>query len=385
MPSDERATRSSRLLAPFDTPGLTSGQERVLTVALVLVLALFAGGWGYVVVETAAEREVLGVARELATSPLASTQPPPVERVLDRLMTAVRSDAWAGRSGAVRALILEDADSARLARSLGLDSLPAGARVELDPTGEEPAPRGKAGAEARPGTERPGVFSVLLRLRNSVRRVADVTVLNPVPTNLVTEGRLGDYLIGEWPTRRERPARLRTEAYDPPTGLIAVTPRNRDTPVSEHLTLGDFLTKGQRDVWPKYVAITPELLDKVELTIQELERAGHPVENVGVISGFRTPYYNAHGGSTGGRGSVSRHMYGDALDFYIDNDRDARMDDLTGDGRVTIADSRVIARAANQVEKNYPEYVGGIGVYGPRPGAHAGFVHVDARGYRARW
>ncbi len=138
-------------------------------------------------------------------------------------------------------------------------------------------------------------------------------------------------------------------------------------------------------MWPKYVAITPELLDKVELTLQQLERSGHPVENVGVISGFRTPYYNAHGGSTSGRGSVSRHMYGDALDFYIDNDGDGRMDDLNADGRVDIGDARVIAEAADQVEKRYPEYVGGIGVYTPRPGAHSGFVHIDARGYRARW
>jgi uncharacterized protein YcbK (DUF882 family) len=196
---------------------------------------------------------------------------------------------------------------------------------------------------------------------------------------------VGEYLVGEWPSRSERPANLRTEKYDAPAGLIAVTPQNRDLQVSEHLTLGDFLTKGQEDVWPKYVAITPEVLDKVELTIQQLEAMGHPVENIGVISGFRTPYYNAHGGSTSGRGSVSRHMYGDALDFYIDNDRDGRMDDLSGDGSVGIQDARIIAEAADQVEREYPEYVGGIGTYSPNPGAHSGFVHVDARGYRARW
>jgi hypothetical protein len=77
-------------------------------------------------------------------------------------------------------------------------------------------------------------------------------------------------------------------------------------------------------------------------------------------------------------------MYGDALDFYIDNDRDGRMHDLNGDGQITVADARVLAEAADAVEKAYATLVGGIGIYAPT-GAHAGFVHVDTRGYRARW
>ncbi len=360
-------------MARFDTPGLGPGQERALNAALTLVLVLFTGGWGWVVADVAANREPLGVTGELATSPLASTEAPPAAHVLDRFLDFVDPADWGGRSGAVRALILEPGDTTSLAGALGLDSLPAGVRLE-----RRPDPRFAADS-------RSGVHSLLLRLRSEVRRIADVTLLDPVPTDLIENGRLGDYLIGSWPTRAERPGRLRTPQYDPPTGLIAVTPGNRDVRVSRHLTLGDFLTKGQRSVWPKYVAITPELLDKVELTIQELERSGHPVDEIGVISGFRTPYYNAHGGSTAGRGSVSRHMYGDALDFYVDNDGDGRMDDLTGDGRVTIADARVIAAAADRVEQAHPAYVGGIGVYGPRAGAHSGFVHIDTRGYRARW
>jgi hypothetical protein len=237
-----------------------------------------------------------------------------------------------------------------------------------------------AGAASQPGS-----WSVLLRVRDEVQRLTDLAVLTPVPSELMEGGRLGRYLVGEWPGRGARPARFRTQAYDAPRGLIAVTPANRGLAVSDHLTLGDFLTKGQEDVWPKYVALSPRLLDKLELTFQELERRGHPVENVGVISGFRTPSYNAHGGNTGGRGSFSRHMYGDAMDLYIDNDRDGAMDDLDGDGRVDRADARIIADAANRVEQRYPEYVGGIGIYGVNPGAHSGFVHIDTRGYRARW
>jgi uncharacterized protein YcbK (DUF882 family) len=368
------ASLGSRL----ESPGMSRGKERILTGSLVLLVVLFVGGWGYVVADAAAGGETLRVSRELATSPLSTTAPPPASFVLDRLVATTRSAEWRGRSGAVRAFIADRQDTP-LADTLGLDSLPAGAEVALEQV-DTPGVRLADGQ-----TDRPGVFNVVLRFRNEVRRLADMTILNPVPSELIRDGRIGRYRIGEWPGRSERPANLRTEKYDAPAGLIAVTPENRDVQVSDHLTLGDFLTKGQDDVWPKYVAITPEVLDKVELTLQELERMGHPVEEVGVISGFRTPYYNAHGGSTSGRGSVSRHMYGDALDFYVDNDGDGRMDDLNADGSIDISDTRIMAEAANRVEQKYPEYVGGIGVYRPNPGAHSGFLHVDARGYRARW
>jgi uncharacterized protein YcbK (DUF882 family) len=111
---------------------------------------------------------------------------------------------------------------------------------------------------------------------------------------------------------------------------------------------------------------------------------GHPVENVFVVSGFRTPNYNAHGGDTQGRGALSRHMYGDAADLAIDNDHDGRMDDLNGDGKVDVRDARIVAEAAERVERKYPNLVGGIGVYKPT-GAHSGMVHIDVRGWRARW
>ncbi len=130
--------------------------------------------------------------------------------------------------------------------------------------------------------------------------------------------------------------------------------------------------------------MSPRLLDKLELTIQELNASGTPVKHVGTISGFRTPSYNAGGGNTGGRGALSRHMYGDAMDWYVDNDRDGRMDDLNGDGNINTGDGRVIVNAATAVEKKYPELVGGVGLYAPT-GAHSGFVHIDTRGYRARW
>jgi hypothetical protein len=77
-------------------------------------------------------------------------------------------------------------------------------------------------------------------------------------------------------------------------------------------------------------------------------------------------------------------MYGDAADVFVDNDGDGRTDDLDGDGRVTIADAQVMARAAERVELEHPRLVGGIGVYSATA-SHGPFMHVDTRGYRARW
>ena len=77
-------------------------------------------------------------------------------------------------------------------------------------------------------------------------------------------------------------------------------------------------------------------------------------------------------------------MYGDAADIFVDADGDGKMDDLTGDGRVTLADARWLAGVAERVEATHPSLTGGIGIYRAN-GAHGPFVHVDVRGNRARW
>jgi uncharacterized protein YcbK (DUF882 family) len=102
------------------------------------------------------------------------------------------------------------------------------------------------------------------------------------------------------------------------------------------------------------------------------------------MSGFRTPDYNEQGVGAGGRSPISRHQYGDAADVYPDDSRNGRIADLNGDGRSDLADARVLAAAAEAVESRHPELVGGIGIYPGTP-AHGPFVHIDARGKRARW
>ncbi len=191
---------------------------------------------------------------------------------------------------------------------------------------------------------------------------------------------LGNYRIGYWPGER----RQVSPAYANPLGFIEVTEANADTRISEHFRLRDFLTHDQARVWPKYLVLREDLIDKLELVIAELEAEGHPVRHMTVMSGFRTPQYNANGGITSGRAEMSRHMYGDASDVFVDNDGNGTMDDLNGDGRVDYRDAQVIVAAAERVENAHRDLLGGGGVY-KATREHGPFAHIDVRGNRARW
>ena len=194
------------------------------------------------------------------------------------------------------------------------------------------------------------------------------------------KGRVGGYRMGYWPFERRK---VRSEAYAGLDGFIEVTPENQDTKVSEHFKLRDFLTKDQRDVWPKYLVLDTKLVDKLELVIDDLVSRGYDVRYLSVMSGFRTPQYNRRGVGKG-RADASRHQYGDAADVFVDNNRDGRMDDVNRDGRVDTRDARVLLQAVDRVEAAYPGLVGGAGVYAATR-AHGPFTHIDARGTRARW
>lgn len=201
-----------------------------------------------------------------------------------------------------------------------------------------------------------------------------------LPFSDKTAGRIGQYKIGFWPAER----RLRSASYANPAGFIKVTPENQDTRVSEHFRLRDFLTHDQQHVWPKYLVLREELIDKLELVIADLEAHGVEVTHMSVMSGFRTPQYNARGVGKKGRAKDSRHQFGDAADVFVDNDRDGRMDDLNGDGRIDARDAAVISAAVDRIEQEHPTLTGGVGLYRSTR-SHGPFAHIDVRGNRARW
>ncbi|MEO5510628.1 MAG: DUF882 domain-containing protein [Longimicrobiales bacterium] len=356
--------------------GLAASRERLFKAAVYGVLALFTAGWIVAVVsadtaEKAAELHgVLSAASSLNPNAL-----PPNAYLLDAAITEIAEmSGYTGESGQLRVIVRAAGDTMPVPDSLAPD-----VSLGFTRTGTDNA-SAAASAQSRP--DAPGIWNMLVRVRDGLRVVPDMKVITLVPLSEKHNGRIGGYLVGSWPY--EKGARPRSPAYAPPRGLVRVMPQDRDIPVSEHFKLGDFVTKGQENVWPKYVAMSPRLLDKLELTIDELERSGQPVKNIGIISGFRTPSYNEGGGNPAGRAALSRHMYGDAMDWYVDNDRNGRMDDLNHDGRFNKNDAAVIRNAAEKVEREHPSLMGGVGLYDPT-GGHGGFVHIDTRGYRARW
>ncbi len=185
------------------------------------------------------------------------------------------------------------------------------------------------------------------------------------------------FSLGEYPKQ----AYKNLNQYECPRGMIKVTAENQDTFISEHLQLKNFLSKNSSE-FPKFVLISPKLIYKLELIIKKLKEESYPVEYLHVLSGYRTPKYN----KSIGNGSSSRHIYGDAADIYVDNNKDSAMDDLNEDGKTNVEDANIIAKVVDEID-NEPKYkwlIGGMGVYRAN-GVHRGFVHVDTRGFLARW
>jgi hypothetical protein len=169
--------------------------------------------------------------------------------------------------------------------------------------------------------------------------------------------------------------------YPQPQLYFEVTADNVDTRLSEHFTLRQFLCKQESD-YPKYVILKESLLVLLEGLVQAVQQAGYPVDTFGVISGYRTPYYNKRIGNV----PNSRHVYGDAMDLFVDMDEDGKMDDLNGDGQNNRADVDLLYKIVESFKQQPGNrlLVGGVGRY-YKASHHGGFVHMDARGFRARW
>ncbi len=197
------------------------------------------------------------------------------------------------------------------------------------------------------------------------------------PGEAVRDGKLNGYRIGPSP-----PAHVRYPGfYASPELFFEVTPETVDTQLSPNFTLKQFLCKQDAD-YPKYLVIQESLLVLLEGLLEAVREAGYPADTFGVISAYRTPYYNELIGNV----PNSRHVYGDAMDLFVDMDGDGHMDDLNGDGERNAADVDLLFEIV-QAYKRMPGaslLVGGVGRYYSTI-RHGGFVHVDARGFRARW
>ncbi|MGZ8231241.1 MAG: YcbK family protein [Burkholderiales bacterium] len=346
--------------------GLTERQEHIFTWMAVVVVLLFVTAWVGAIVT---ERRHLLEAREIqARTGVAGA--PKVGAPASRHVTSALTDPASPRTAYMNEALLRVVDPMR-GESGAVRFYP-----RLPGTEVPGAPRNLT------VSDEPGIYKVTETLNQVNRAREQFNFFTLVPRTEKRGGKIGPYYLGSWPF--EEGGKPRAPAYAPPSGFIEVTPENQNTYVSENFRLRDFLTKDQGNVWPKYLLLNAKMLDKLELVIQDLESKGIKIEHVQVMSGFRTPKYNHGGGNTAGRANLSRHMYGDAADVFVDNDRNGNMDDLNRDGRVDTRDADVMAQAAERVERKYPSLVGGVGVYKACCG-HGPFTHVDVRGTRARW
>lgn len=229
--------------------------------------------------------------------------------------------------------------------------------------------------------KRPGLKTATITLSpvkgGAQTEILTVQLFVMATANTIKNGYLNGYRIGQYP------APLRDmSAYNAPAGFIQVTAANKSTRISPNFTLGQFLCK-QAGGYPKYLILQPALLLKLEGLLLEINKRGIPAESFVVMSGYRTPYYNAAIANV----PSSYHIYGGAADVFIDvKPKDGVMDDLNRDGRQTHADAEYLYKLADSyVERNQrPDLAGGVGEYRSNA-AHGPFVHVDVRGTPARW
>ena len=348
--------------------GFSERGERILHFGGSAFIALISIGWIWSIA-TARDEVAEGVpsAAGIISRALTDSRSPTVAFLTDAALEFV--NPLRGESGKLRASL------AQPGQALPVDTLPHGTAVTYN---------SGAGSESTSVAVAPratGIWSLALALGNAIRPIADFSVITLKPASAERGGRIGLYYIGNWPSARGKSLKAR---YEPPRGFIEVTRERQNTELSDHFRLRDFFPHDQQNIWPKYIVVDMKLVDKLELILAELEKQGIPSGGARVMSGFRTPQYNRRGGDPRGRATMSRHMYGDAADIFIDNDGNGSMDDLNRDGKVNIADARVILSAANRVEAAHPSLIGGVGVY-PGTSAHGPFTHIDTRGYAARW
>jgi uncharacterized protein YcbK (DUF882 family) len=219
-----------------------------------------------------------------------------------------------------------------------------------------------------PAPAKPGFYHLALVHGTEREILPEPTLAVIVPFDQKVAGSLNGYRIGTYIAER-----FGRGNHERPEGFLEVRPEMLDLQVTTHLKLADFVTHDdQGGVWPKYVALNPRLLDKLELVFADLGSSVRPDLAVDVHSGFRSPSHNAR---VPRAASDSRHQYGDAADIAVDVD---------GDGRITITDELLLMLAVERVEERHPELVGGMGMYVSRRYATP-YLHIDARGKRSRW
>lgn len=170
--------------------------------------------------------------------------------------------------------------------------------------------------------------------------------------------------------------------YSNPDGFLKIEESLLNLNLTPHFKMDQFITKQCTEL-PQYIVLKESLLLKLEYFLEEVNKAGYKAETFGIVSIYRSPYFNK---KLGNNTNFSRHLFGDAADIYIDNTGNQWMDDLNGDGKLNIEDSNILFDLAvkfDQKEEFY-QLQGGLSSYKGN-GVRGSFLHIDSRGFHVSW
>lgn len=314
-----------------------------------------------------------GIAVLAAIAVLRFHRPPQVltPKPFQALFAAVPAPDAYGKSGELRMRFAMPGDVVRF--PLAIQGDPATLAYAWEPVSAGVATEASrplaGGALVAPAA--PGFYRLVIARGGTRQQVPDVALAVLVPFAVKSGVTLDGYRLGIYGAERAG------SASATPEGFVKVDPSAAELPLSKHFRVGDFLSHDGQRQWPRFAAVQPRLIDKLELVIADVatSRGIDPdsvVVRVNVNAGFRSPSYNR---TVQRAAKDSRHQYGDAADVAID---------ANFDGRFSREDSRLVAAAVERVELAHPELVGGLGLY-LSSRYSSGYVHIDARGRRARW
>ncbi|MCL2001705.1 MAG: D-Ala-D-Ala carboxypeptidase family metallohydrolase [Planctomycetes bacterium] len=238
-----------------------------------------------------------------------------------------------------------------------------------------------------------GAYYLLLAI-NAADRQRNVELCVLVPAKAVArrtgsglDVSLEDRFIGHYPhPNRSRNAKVRAnpDSYQPPTWWMQITEANASFEVMPGIMAQELVATSE-DTGDRHTDIVPVMYPmwKAIVAVRNAleERMAVPGSALKLISVFRAPAYNRSIGS----GAFSRHVYGDAFDFYLDLDNQGKAADLNRDGRLDRQDAYPLVALIESLQAEGKIPMGGIGVYHTVGGDHEVTLHLDLRGHRATW
>ncbi|PCJ63368.1 MAG: hypothetical protein COA79_00750 [Planctomycetota bacterium] len=193
------------------------------------------------------------------------------------------------------------------------------------------------------------------------------------------------YVIGPYPKIPSKPGKVNyfKKEYTPPKWFLLWNTSLLNRPISKYLKYKDLVTV------PKPLDKTSKRPTKIFTCCYKImkefdnlidtSRENANFRTVRVLSFYRTPLYNKSLGTS----AFSRHIYGDAIDFFIDENKPFMiMDDLNGDNKKTVSDAKPFFLAYKKLITDKSNPPGGMGIYFSKKGAS---IHYDSRGHLARW